>query len=63
MYARQIDACGLVAGDQKKQNEFQDKLFPKTNSLLDNRTQPLADIEEFALKIKVIKYFNFRKCY
>ena len=33
---------------------IEDKLFPKTNSLLDNRTQPLADIEEFALKIKVI---------
>jgi phosphoenolpyruvate phosphomutase len=33
---------------------IEDKLFPKTNSLLDNRTQPLADIQEFALKIKVI---------
>lgn len=33
---------------------FEDKLFPKTNSLMDDRAQPLADIEEFALKIKVI---------
>ena len=32
---------------------IEDKLFPKTNSLLDNRQQPLADINEFALKIKV----------
>jgi phosphoenolpyruvate phosphomutase len=37
---------------------IEDKLFPKTNSLLDNRTQPLADIEEFALKIKVIEFLN-----
>jgi phosphoenolpyruvate phosphomutase len=34
---------------------IEDKLFPKTNSLLDNRVQPLADIEEFALKIKAMK--------
>ncbi len=32
---------------------IEDKLFPKTNSLLDNRQQPLADIKEFSLKIKV----------
>jgi phosphoenolpyruvate phosphomutase len=32
---------------------LEDKLFPKTNSLLDGRAQPLADIDEFALKIKV----------
>ena len=32
---------------------MEDKLFPKTNSLLDGRVQPLADIDEFALKIKV----------
>jgi phosphoenolpyruvate phosphomutase len=32
---------------------IEDKLFPKTNSLLDNRQQPLADIEEFSMKIKV----------
>jgi phosphoenolpyruvate phosphomutase len=31
----------------------EDKLFPKTNSLHDSRAQPLANIEEFALKIKV----------
>lgn len=28
-------------------------MFPKTNSLLDGRRQPLADMNEFALKIKV----------
>jgi phosphoenolpyruvate phosphomutase len=37
---------------------IEDKLFPKTNSLLDKRNQPLADIEEFSLKIKV-KYVLF----
>lgn len=34
---------------------IEDKLFPKTNSLLDGRQQPLADIQEFALKIKAMK--------
>lgn len=34
---------------------MEDKLFPKTNSLLDGRAQPLADMEEFALKIKACK--------
>lgn len=34
---------------------IEDKLFPKTNSLLDKRSQPLADIEEFSLKIKAMK--------
>ena len=34
---------------------IEDKLFPKTNSLLDNRVHPLADIEEFSLKIKAMK--------
>lgn len=34
---------------------MEDKLFPKTNSLLDGRSQPLADMEEFALKIKACK--------
>ncbi|XP_059171822.1 phosphoenolpyruvate phosphomutase-like [Physella acuta] len=33
----------------------EDKLFPKTNSLLDGRAQPLADIKEFALKIQAMK--------
>jgi phosphoenolpyruvate phosphomutase len=33
---------------------IEDKLFPKTNSLLDDRNQPLADIDEFSMKIKVI---------
>jgi hypothetical protein len=32
---------------------IEDKCFPKTNSLLDGRQQPLADVEEFSLKIKV----------
>jgi hypothetical protein len=32
---------------------MEDKIFPKTNSLLDGRKQVLANIEEFALKIKV----------
>mgnify|MGYP000329024605 CR=1 FL=1 len=32
---------------------LEDKQFPKTNSLHDGRAQPLADIDEFALKIKV----------
>lgn len=34
---------------------IEDKLFPKTNSLLDSRNQPLADINEFAMKIKAMK--------
>jgi phosphoenolpyruvate phosphomutase len=34
---------------------IEDKLFPKTNSLLDGRAQPLADPEEFALKITAMK--------
>ena len=39
---------------------IEDKLFPKTNSLLDGRAQPLADVEEFALKIKVLPSFQHR---
>ncbi|KAK7871589.1 hypothetical protein R5R35_001783 [Gryllus longicercus] len=34
---------------------IEDKCFPKTNSLLDGRPQPLADIEEFSLKIQACK--------
>ncbi|KAL9981177.1 hypothetical protein ACROYT_G009847 [Oculina patagonica] len=34
---------------------LEDKLFPKTNSLLDGREQPLADIDEFCAKIKACK--------
>ncbi|GAB1605600.1 phosphoenolpyruvate phosphomutase-like [Argonauta hians] len=34
---------------------IEDKLFPKTNSLLDGRVQPLADVDEFSLKIKACK--------
>ncbi|ORC91480.1 phosphoenolpyruvate mutase [Trypanosoma theileri] len=34
----------------------EDKLFPKTNSLLDKgRPQPLADVDEFKLKIRAMK--------
>jgi len=33
----------------------EDKLFPKTNSLLDGRAQPLADVKEFSLKIRAMK--------
>ena len=32
---------------------LEDKVFPKTNSLHEGRAQPLADVNEFALKIKV----------
>jgi phosphoenolpyruvate phosphomutase len=34
---------------------LEDKLFPKTNSLLDDGKQTLADIEEFAMKIRACK--------
>ncbi|XP_037077506.1 phosphoenolpyruvate phosphomutase-like isoform X2 [Pollicipes pollicipes] len=34
---------------------LEDKLFPKTNSLHDERRQPLADVDEFARKIKACK--------
>ncbi|KAK2189304.1 hypothetical protein NP493_109g03000 [Ridgeia piscesae] len=34
---------------------IEDKLFPKTNSLLEGRAQPLADMNEFALKIQACK--------
>ena len=34
---------------------LEDKLFPKTNSLLDGKSQPLADIDEFCGKIKAGK--------
>ncbi|MGA8944170.1 MAG: phosphoenolpyruvate mutase [Thermoactinomyces sp.] len=33
----------------------EDKLFPKTNSFLNSKTQPLADINEFCGKIKAMK--------
>lgn len=39
---------------------IEDKLFPKTNSLLDGRTQPLADMSEFALKIQVMGFYCMR---
>lgn len=34
---------------------IEDKLFPKTNSLMSNAQQPLADIDEFCGKIKAAK--------
>lgn len=34
---------------------LEDKLFPKTNSLLDDKHQPLADIEEFCGKLRACK--------
>lgn len=34
---------------------IEEKLFPKTNSLLEGVAQPLATVEEFSLKIKAIK--------
>ena len=34
---------------------IEDKLFPKTNSILRGETQPLADIDEFCGKIKAAK--------
>lgn len=34
---------------------IEDKLFPKTNSFINSEQQPLADVEEFAAKIKAAK--------
>jgi phosphoenolpyruvate phosphomutase len=34
---------------------IEDKLFPKTNSFIGGESQPLADIEEFSLKIRAAK--------
>jgi phosphoenolpyruvate phosphomutase len=34
---------------------IEDKLFPKTNSFINSERQPLADLEEFAGKIKAVK--------
>src|SRR3982751_5419280 len=34
---------------------IEDKLFPKTNSFIGSERQPLADLEEFAGKIKAVK--------
>jgi phosphoenolpyruvate phosphomutase len=34
---------------------IEDKLFPKTNSLLEGVSQPLADIDEFCGKIQACK--------
>lgn len=42
----QIDIAGMC---------IEDKLFPKTNSFINSEQQPLADVEEFAAKIKAAK--------
>lgn len=42
----QIDVAGMC---------IEDKLFPKTNSFINSEQQPLADVEEFAGKIKAAK--------
>ena len=34
---------------------MEDKLFPKTNSFINSAGQPLADVEEFSLKIRACK--------
>jgi phosphoenolpyruvate phosphomutase len=34
---------------------IEDKLFPKTNSFINSEAQPLADVEEFAAKIRAAK--------
>jgi phosphoenolpyruvate phosphomutase len=34
---------------------LEDKLFPKTNSFIEGHAQPLADVEEFCLKIRAAK--------
>ncbi|PTX60241.1 phosphoenolpyruvate phosphomutase [Melghirimyces profundicolus] len=34
---------------------IEDKLFPKTNSFINSKAQPLADVEEFCGKIKAMK--------
>lgn len=41
---------------------LEDKQFPKTNSLHEGRAQPLADMEEFALKIKVSQILSAHLC-
>lgn len=46
---RKLEARGIAGAC------MEDKLFPKTNSLHDNRQQPLAGVDEFALKIKACK--------
>lgn len=46
---RKLEQRGIAAAC------IEDKLFPKTNSLLDNEVQPLAEIDEFCGKIKAAK--------
>lgn len=50
MLVRKLEQIGVAGAC------IEDKLFPKTNSLLDERgAQPLADVKEFALKITAMK--------
>lgn len=50
MLVRKLEQIGIAGAC------IEDKLFPKTNSLLDERSaQPLADVDEFALKIRAMK--------
>jgi phosphoenolpyruvate phosphomutase len=50
MLVRKLEQIGIAGAC------IEDKLFPKTNSLLDERgAQPLADIKEFALKVRAMK--------
>lgn len=50
MLVRKLEKIGVAGAC------VEDKLFPKTNSLLDTkRAQPLADMAEFALKIRAMK--------
>jgi len=39
---------------------IEDKLFPKTNSFINGDRQPLADVEEFAGKIKQIDFMDHK---
>lgn len=50
MLVRKLEQIGIAGAC------IEDKLFPKTNSLLDERSaQPLADMKEFASKITAMK--------
>lgn len=50
MLVRKLEKIGVAGAC------VEDKLFPKTNSLLDTKqAQPLADVKEFALKLRAMK--------
>lgn len=53
MLVRKLEKIGIAGAC------IEDKLFPKTNSLLDERSaQPLADVKEFAGKIRAMKDYQ-----